>query len=102
MQEIGIDRIEARNLDLAGLMKEALSETPGVRLISPVNRNNSTGLVSFSMEGVNLPEAVSRLWQQHQIVARHVSFPAGIRVSLHFFNTEAEVQQVVDAVRDLA
>ena len=28
VQEIGIDRIEERNLDLAGLMKEALAETP--------------------------------------------------------------------------
>ena len=99
---IGIDRIQERNLDLAGQLKEALAETPGVRLISPVNRNISTGLVSFAMEGVSPPEAVSRLWQEHRIVARHVSFPAGIRVSLHFFNTEEEVQQVVDAVRDLA
>ena len=101
VQEIGIDQIEQRNLDLAGLMKEALAETPGVRLISPMNRNSSTGLVSFAIERVAPPEAVARLWEQHRIVARHVGFPAGIRVSLHFFNTEEEVQQVVDAVRGL-
>ena len=102
VQEIGIERIEERNLDLAGLMKDELAETPGVRLISPLSRNSSTGLVSFAVEGVDPPEAVSQLWQQHRIVARHVHFPAGIRVALHFFNTEEEVHQVVDAVRDLA
>lgn len=102
VQEIGIDRIEQRNLDLAGLLKEALAETPGVRLISPLNRDSSTGLVSFAIEGASAPEAVSQLWRQHRIVARPVNFPAGIRVSMHFFNTEEEVYQVVDAVRNLA
>jgi cysteine desulfurase/selenocysteine lyase len=102
VQEIGIDRIEQRNLDLAGLLKEALAETPGVRLISPLNRDSSTGLVSFAIEGASAPEAVSQLWRQHRIVARPVNFPAGIRVSMHFFNTEEEVHQVVDAVRNLA
>ena len=102
VREIGIDRIQERNLDLAGQLKEALAETPGVRVISPLNRNSSSGLVSFAVEGVDPPDAVARLWEQHRIVARHVSFPACIRVSLHFFNTEDEVHQVVDAVRDLA
>ena len=73
-----------------------------MRLISPLNRNSSSGLVSFAVDGATPHEAVSRLWQQHRIVARHVNFPAGIRVSLHFFNTEEEVEQVVNAVRDLA
>ncbi|MCH8226399.1 MAG: aminotransferase class V [Chloroflexi bacterium] len=36
------------------------------------------------------------------MVARQVGFPHGIRVSLHFFNTEEEVGQVVEAVRRLA
>ena len=102
MQEIGIERIEQRNLDLAGLMKEALAETPRVRLISPLNRNSSSGLVSFAVEGIDPTDAVAQLWQGHRIVARPVKFPAGIRVSLHFFNTEEEVEQVVGAVRDLA
>ena len=102
MQEIGIDRIEQRNLHLAGVMKEALAETPCVRLISPLNRNISSGLVSFALEGVTPEEAVSRLWERHRIMVRPVTFPPGVRVSLHFFNTEEEVEQVVDAVRNLA
>ena len=102
VQEIGIDRIEQRNLDLAGLMKKALAETPAVHLISPLNREISSGLVSFAIEGVTPAEAVSQLWERHRIVARDVKFPSGIRFSLHFFNTEEEVDQAVDAVRNLA
>ena len=101
IREIGIDLIEQRNLDLAGIMKESLAETPGVRMISPLNRDSSSGLVSFALEGISPVDAVSRLWERHRIVVRPVTFPPGIRVSLHFFNTEEEVEQVVDAVRSL-
>ncbi len=102
MQEIGIDQIEQRNLHLAGVMKQALAETPGVRLISPLNRDISSGLVSFTLGGVTPEEADSRLWERHRIRVRPVAYPPGIRISLHFFNTEEEVQRVVDAVRNLA
>ena len=54
------------------------------------------------VEGMIPEESVSRLWEQHLVVVRHVHFPPGVRVSLHFFNTEEEVQQVVEAVRQLA
>ena len=101
-QEVGVKDIERRNLDLAESMKQALQETPGVRLLSPMDRESSCGLVSFTIDGVDPKEAVSRLWEQHQIVARSVSFPSCIRVSLHFFNTEGEVDKVVEAVRRLA
>jgi selenocysteine lyase/cysteine desulfurase len=45
---------------------------------------------------------VARLWEQHRIVARWVGFPPGIRIALHFFNTEEEVNKVVEAVQELA
>ena len=100
-QEIGLEDIERRNLDLAASMKEALQETPGVSLLSPIEKESSSGLVSFTIDGIEPKEAVSRLWEQHQIVARSVSLPSCIRVSLHFFNTEEEVDKVVEAVRGL-
>jgi selenocysteine lyase/cysteine desulfurase len=80
----------------------ALQEIPGVTVLSPLDRRSSTGLVSFTIDGVDTKEAVARLWEQHRIVARWVGFPPGIRIALHFFNTEEEVNKVVEAVQELA
>jgi L-cysteine/cystine lyase len=101
IQEIGVKQIEERNLDLAEAMKGALNSIPGVRVLSPLTRSSSSGLVSFSVEGVNPGTAVARLWEDHRIVARAVQLPSSIRLSLHFFNTEEEVERVAEAVREL-
>jgi selenocysteine lyase/cysteine desulfurase len=42
------------------------------------------------------------MWERHRIVARSVSYPDCMRVSLHFFNTEDEVARVVEAVSNLS
>ena len=102
VQAAGVKEIEERDLDLAFRLKQSLGETPGVKVLSPMERGGSSGLVSFAIDGIEPADAVTRLWEQHQIVARQVGFPSGIRVALHFFNTEEEVEQVVEAVRRMA
>lgn len=102
IQGIGVEAIEARNVELATGLKQALQETPGVRLISPMDPQVSSGLVSFAIDGNDPVDVVARLWSRHKIVVRPVAYPAGVRVSLHFFNTEEEVDQLVAAVRQLA
>ena len=102
MQAIGIDAVEARNLDLAGTMKAALSQTPGVTVLSPLDRDVSSGIVSVGVSGIAPEDAVARLWEDRRIVCRPVGYPPGIRFSMHFFNTEEEVARVVEAVAELA
>ncbi|MDA0262941.1 MAG: aminotransferase class V-fold PLP-dependent enzyme [Chloroflexi bacterium] len=102
IEEAGIQNIEARNLDLAESAKAKLSEIPGVTVISPSERRDSSGLVSFSVEGQTPVSVVSRLWENHQVVVRQVAYPAGVRASLHFFNTEEEVELLAGGVRELA
>lgn len=101
IEDVGVAAIEERDLDLATIMKQALVNAPGVSVLSPLGRQDSTGLVSITVDGITPKEVVTRLWQEHRIVCRQVSFPPGVRVSLHFFNTEEEVEQVVEAVKGL-
>jgi len=101
VEEAGIKNIEERNLDLADSAKAKLSEIPGVTVISPSERRDSSGLVSFSVEGQTPVSVVSKLWENHQIVVRQVNYPAAVRVSLHFFNTEQEVELLAGGVREL-
>ena len=102
IEEAGISNIETRNLDLAESAKAKLSEVAGVTVLSPSERRDSSGLVTFAVEGQTPISVVERLWEDHKIVVRQVGHPAGVRVSLHFFNTEEEVELLVGGVRELA
>ena len=102
IQSTGVEAIEERNLDLASSLKEALSDIPGVTVGSPMDRQSSSGLVTFNIDSVDPESLVSYLWEQHRIVARRVEYPPSVRVSLHFFNTEDEVGTLVEAVRQRA
>lgn len=101
INDTGVASIEERNLDLSTIMKQALINVPGINLLCPMVRQDSTGLVTLTIDGIAPEEAVTRLWQEHRIVCRQVSFPPGLRISLHFFNTEEEVEQVVGALKGL-
>ena len=100
--EVGINEIEDRNRQLASRLKEQLANIPGVHIYSPMEPGLSSGLVAFALAGWEPPAAVERLWDDHRIVVRQVGYPPGIRASLHFFNTEDEVDQLARAVKGLA
>ena len=101
IEEIGMANIESRNLDLADSAKAKLSEIPGVTVTSPSERSDSSGLVSFAVAGQEPISVVERLWQNHRLVVRQVGYPAGTRASIHFFNTEEEIDLLVGGVREL-
>jgi L-cysteine/cystine lyase len=102
IQDAGVAAIEERNLDLASSLKAALSDIPRVTVGSPMDRQSSSGLVTLNIDGVSPESLVSYLWEQHRIVARRVEYPPSVRVSLHFFNTEEEVDALAAAVRQRA
>ena len=102
VQTVGIRNIEERNLTLADSAKAKLAEIPGVTVNSPLERSASSGLVSFAISGQEPVPVVEQLWANNRLVVRQVGNPAGVRASLHFFNTEDEVDLLVGGVRELA
>ena len=102
IEEIGIQNIEQRIMDLAESAKATLAEIPGVTVTSPSERRDSSGLVSFAVAGQEPVSVVERLWANHRLVVRQVGYPAATRASIHFFNTEEEVDLLVGGVRELA
>ena len=101
IEEIGVKEIEERNRQLAERLKRQLADIPAVHVYSPSEPGLSSGLVSFAVSGWEPPAAVERLWNDHSIVVRQVGYPPGIRASLHFFNTEDEVDQLAQGVKGL-
>ena len=99
IQEIGIDEIEARNIELSSALKAKLLDLPGFRVLSPLEGPGVCGLTSFSIDGADPKEMVQRLWEEEQIVARPVARPESIRISSDFFNTEDELEKLVVALQ---
>ena len=101
-EEIGKAAIEERTIELTSLARRRLSEIPKVRVVGPLEGETTCGLVCFAIEGIAAPQVSSLLWERAGIVCRSVRETASTRLSLHYFNTEKEVEQVAVAVRELA
>jgi len=100
-KEIGWEKIRARNAELAAYLREKVGRM--LTLATPAN----PALHGF-MTAFHLPARVEaaplrlKLWQQHRIEIPVVERPAGLllRVSTHFYNTEAEIDLLAVALAD--
>jgi L-cysteine/cystine lyase len=81
----------------ADLLTDLLSDVPHVTIRSP--RPARSGLVSFEVEGVAAEDVVERLLDRGFIL-RYLPDPNPyVRASTHLFNTEDELERLVEAVR---
>jgi selenocysteine lyase/cysteine desulfurase len=91
---VGIERIEARILYLSDVLLARL-KSAGFRIVTPhANRGERSGIVSFCAG--DDPEAAANRLQAAGVVVS-ARGPC-IRVSPHFYNTEAEVERVVETL----
>lgn len=93
--------------------QKGLVEMPTVRIVGGVDNPRREGLVSLWVEGMDSPDVVTRLRERgirtHTRKADHYSGnilnPLGqancIRVSMCHYNTEAEVAQFLQAMREI-
>lgn len=102
VQQVGIAAIEERATMLAGMLKQRLAAMPHVQVLSPMDGPGQSGLATFTVAGRNPEETARQMWDEHRIVIRDVKYPACLRASLDFFNTEEEVGVLADAVRGLS
>lgn len=97
----GVPKIERTTRDLASRMKTKLSSVPNLTLHSPLEGPEATSLVTFSIEGKTAGDIVGELWNQKRIVCRAIQPLNGVRLSLHIFNTEEDINQTVAAISSL-
>jgi selenocysteine lyase/cysteine desulfurase len=96
LDKIGIAAIESRILHLGRLLVERLQEVKGVKILSPLSPEESSGIVSFTT-----PDD-SQLEKGLAAKNIRVSFRgSGFRVSPNFFNTEEEISRAVEVLAAL-
>ncbi len=98
----GMKNIHEKNQYLSNLFREELSKVPNIILYGPEDPNDRTSIVSFNIRGLDSQGIVDKLEKQNIILAvREIMEKKIIRASPHFFNTESEMLEVIDAIKKL-
>ena len=100
--KFGMNNIHKKNQYLSNLFREELLKIPNIILYGPENPNDRTSIVSFNIKGFDSQKIVDKLEKQNIILAvREIMEKKIVRASPHFFNTESEILQVIDAIKKL-
>ena len=100
--KFGMDNIRKKNMHLSKTFREELSKIKNVVLYGPESPDERTSIVSFNIEGHDPKYIVEKLEKQKIVLAvREISDTKIVRASPHFFNSEQEIIQVVDAIKNL-
>jgi cysteine desulfurase/selenocysteine lyase len=109
LTDVGLDAIRAHEQDLIGYALDALGTVPGLRVLGPSDPATRGAAISFTLEDVH-PHDVSQVLDEHGVAVRaghHCAWPlhrrygiqASTRASFYLYNTTAEVDALVQAIR---
>jgi cysteine desulfurase/selenocysteine lyase len=100
--DFGMNKIREKNQLLSNLLREELSKIPNLTLYGPEDPNDRTSIVSFNIKGFDSQKIVDKLEKQNIVLAvREIMENKIVRASPHFFNTESQILQVIDAIKKL-
>ncbi|MDD4570123.1 MAG: aminotransferase class V-fold PLP-dependent enzyme, partial [Tepidanaerobacteraceae bacterium] len=106
IEAFGISNIENRIFSLATRRKNGLSEIREITIESPLdNKEISSGITTFTSKTLDAEEFVEWLWQEKNILAKWIylsdvgSNIKGVRVSVDFFNSEGEVDYLLNVTK---
>jgi len=108
LESVGMEKIEDHEKKLTASLRSGLEDIDNVKTVG----RDGNGVVSFRIEGVD-PHQVSLMLNQKDIAVRsgmhclHSWFndrreKPSVRVSLHLYNTESDVERFLDAVRNIS
>jgi selenocysteine lyase/cysteine desulfurase len=102
-RRIGIPRITDRIHTLNEQLKTELAKMPHVTLHTPLARDLSSGIICFEVQGKTPAQVVETLHHRDKILASTTPYRTPYaRVAFGIYNTEAEVEKTVKAIRALA
>jgi L-cysteine/cystine lyase len=91
--ESGPQAVWDRARDLNRIAEQRFERIDGVTVASPRNDQSRTGLFCFAAQGLPAADLAAWLQEQHQVVCRAVRERDVVRLSLHVFNTEDDIER---------
>jgi cysteine desulfurase/selenocysteine lyase len=109
LEALGMDNIRAREKEIVSYALKRLGELPEIKIYGPPNADERTGVVTFNYGEVH-PHDLSQFLDRYNIAIRaghHCAQPlmrrlecvATARASFYVYNTEAEVDALVEALQ---
>ncbi|MFQ6051228.1 MAG: aminotransferase class V-fold PLP-dependent enzyme [Candidatus Hydrothermarchaeota archaeon] len=113
VSEIGVNKIEKREKKLTKQLTEELESTDKIELYCPVKEENRSGVISFNVGNLSPHDVAIMLDEVENIIVRsghHCAMPSmellgvdgTVRVSVHYYNTEEEINVFLDIVKKIA
>ena len=101
---IGVERVRRRMRELADLARRRIAAVPGTELVTPDQPDLRGAMVSFRLPGHTDALLLQRaLWEQFRIEVSLIERRDALllRVSTHVFNSETEIDRLVEALSQL-
>jgi len=93
IDQIGIENISANIINNISYLIELLRDIPGLTFVSPTTKPHYAGIVTFTIEGINMPELYSKLMKNRLICANRAG---GIRFSPHFYTSRNTIDKSLE------
>lgn len=95
--DLGFDWVHARIRDGVRRCRALLADVPGVTVVTPPG--DRAGLLCFTVDGLDPDSVVFRL-ARRRVVVRTVIHPRCVRACVGFYNDDADLVALRDALRD--
>eukprot|EP00752_Nemacystus_decipiens_P010194 g9084.t1 len=110
--DIGMQAIETRIRQLAGSLRERLTQEPGVAVMDLGRAENRCGIVSFAVAGMDPADVKQGLRSKRVYVstsaagstpldAESRALPTVVRASVHYFNNDKDLDRFMCVLRDV-
>ena len=109
IQELGIDQIHQHEIELIDYLMPKLQEIEGLTIYGPKDNVKRGGLITFNIEGLH-PHDVATALDMEGVAVRaghhcaqpllnYLETPATARASFYLYNTKADCDKLVEALK---
>ncbi len=95
IQNVGIENIEKRDLDLISYLRKRLSEYDDIKFMTP--KDNPSPILTFRFRSQDTKAVFEYLLEKNIYVSYRLG---GIRVSPHFYNNRSDIDTLLDAIEE--
>ena len=99
---VGPERWFRRIKQLGDHLRDGLKQLSGARISSAVHPLMCAGMTTWKVEGLPPGQTVDGLWERARLRPRAVSDVWGIRTSTTIYNSEREIDRLLEATRRLS
>jgi len=106
LNNIGMDNIHAYEKKILAIAEKKLSQVPGLKIFG--NPQKKGAVISFELDGIH-PHDLAQILDEHNVAVRaghhcaqpimnKLNVPATIRASFYIYNTEKDINQLVNGL----